>query len=789
MSSQTVYFTNPAVINNLQATTATQTSQITSMSGSISTLNTTTATQTSQITSLTTSLSQTQNGWGTPLLQQINSYRSSNGLAIDIQNNLVVGSSMDQTINFIDKESGNKVGVFQSFPKGQADDIAFSSSGASAWTNIIAETTVWGKTNNDSPIIDLLDGDRTINLPNGVNYNSQNRLFLCNYTPLYYWGTPGCIWELNVPGLTGPQLRYVVGLSQSANGFDFWNDVLYAPNPYNNTIMELTESTGCVTSIPVINGGTGYTTYPFITITSSGPLGTGAYAYAWMTNGGSINRIVMSNVGQQYYDGATVSMTGGGATATGAILGTPQVTNGFILTNLFTGPTSGPAASQTGVGFYACNFDKDGYLWAVNSFGQLIKYDRTTRVILKTIQVADEKCGLDNLTYDKSTHSMYMTSFAGELFEYRIDQDFVRNVKPKSGAPFGLCLSPDERTLFYCDHANIIAHYLPTNQSTILYQKNIGNKDQFGTPTQLPYVFYPRVSSTSPNVLYNNMYNWSNGRFNEFSLTGSYTGSYPNGSYSWLPYSIPYAYRSSNFGSTSNAAARNIVLQGSNSTISVDQILMTTGAFAGRFMALTNNTLLMNSTSSVSFATVTGPLASFTGSYGMTLGKDSQLYVSEFSSGNIYKVDTFAGSLTKTLCATGLKGPTHLSATPNNQLVVVEDLAKRISLVNPVNGKFTVIASGLPIGLPGYPVGPGGPKPQEGNLYCNTDNIFSPLGLVTIPGVGSMIQFTQPNYSKNPPIHPSDITVKSDGTIYYCGTETCNIYSIPYSAYSNITNA
>jgi hypothetical protein len=57
MSTQTVYFDNPADIVALQTTTATQTSQITSMSGSISTLNTTTATQTSRINAMSGSLS------------------------------------------------------------------------------------------------------------------------------------------------------------------------------------------------------------------------------------------------------------------------------------------------------------------------------------------------------------------------------------------------------------------------------------------------------------------------------------------------------------------------------------------------------------------------------------------------------------------------------------------------------------------------------------------------------------------------------------------------------------
>jgi len=44
MSTQTVYFDNPASITNLQSTTTTHTTQITSMSGSISSLNTSTST-------------------------------------------------------------------------------------------------------------------------------------------------------------------------------------------------------------------------------------------------------------------------------------------------------------------------------------------------------------------------------------------------------------------------------------------------------------------------------------------------------------------------------------------------------------------------------------------------------------------------------------------------------------------------------------------------------------------------------------------------------------------------
>ncbi len=56
MSTQTVYFNDPADIVALQNTTATQTTQISSMSGSISALNTTTATQTTQITSMSGTL-------------------------------------------------------------------------------------------------------------------------------------------------------------------------------------------------------------------------------------------------------------------------------------------------------------------------------------------------------------------------------------------------------------------------------------------------------------------------------------------------------------------------------------------------------------------------------------------------------------------------------------------------------------------------------------------------------------------------------------------------------------
>lgn len=83
-------------------------------------------------------------------------------------------------------------------------------------------------------------------------------------------------------------------------------------------LIKTPTASGTVTSINIINGGTGYTTAPPVTITGGG--GTGATATATITSG-SVTQITITNAGTGYTYTPDVAITGGagvGAVATAA---------------------------------------------------------------------------------------------------------------------------------------------------------------------------------------------------------------------------------------------------------------------------------------------------------------------------------------------------------------------------------------------------------------------------------------------------------------------------------------
>lgn len=84
---------------------------------------------------------------------------------------------------------------------------------------------------------------------------------------------------------------------------------------------------GFVSSITVINGGSGYTSIPTITLTGTG---TGATAFATVS-GGSISSIYLVNSGSGYINPPTVNITGGGGTGAIATANTNNYT--FLQTN------------------------------------------------------------------------------------------------------------------------------------------------------------------------------------------------------------------------------------------------------------------------------------------------------------------------------------------------------------------------------------------------------------------------------------------------------------------------
>ncbi len=121
-----------------------------------------------------------------------------------------------------------------------------------------------------------------------------------------------------------------------------------------------------VTTIPVLNGGSGYLAPPYLELTGDG---TGATAFANLTNG-VVTSITITNPGTDYTTPPVVNILGGGA-GTGLTLGTPvlaaNVPGSFTKTgsgilvlqgaNTYTGPTNiesgslllnGPNDSATG---------------------------------------------------------------------------------------------------------------------------------------------------------------------------------------------------------------------------------------------------------------------------------------------------------------------------------------------------------------------------------------------------------------------------------------------------------
>ena len=727
-SQQTVFFNNPATISNLQATTA----------------------------SLSTSLAQTQNGWGTPIVPPSGKIRSVNGLIIDNSERMICGSSLDNVINIIDKESGEHVGIFQQYPFGNCDDIAQNPvTNQYAWGAILPNTPYgscfFTKATDTSTPIQI-----TTNIPaaNSCNFSpSGTSLFGSCYPANPQRGILADIFKLN-QNATGPEtppLQYTFGLTGGLNGFSVWtDDSIYGPNVFPSQLIRLVPTTGCITSYTISTGGTGYTSATTSVVITPNVGGAGAAGVARVSSG-RVTGITVHSVGTGYFDGATVSINSsiGG---TGA-LAVANASTGFYKVVL--------AEAPTGASFISSNIDSNGFVWVVSSQGTLYKYDRTSGALLASILISTN-AGLDNLCFDSAaTGSIYISSYGeNAIWEYNQTYNTFRNVKAKSlNIPCGLALSPDGRTLFISDCYSISA--LDTTSSTAVpipfYRK------LYALPAELPYFvsssinspvnwpFTIRSSPFNPNTLFST--SSFSGRTLQFLFTGpsslysgytyqAYTGSYPNGSYQFIPFGIDRAEQSpfnlAGFGTDSSASP------------ATDIGIVSTGSFAGNAFYIAGGKNLLSCTGTTLFPAVV-KINNLTGAYQMAPGNDGYYYATETNAGTLVRIDTLGGTYAKTVVATGLRMPLGIARAPNGQFVVEEVGAKCFTLVNPANGKRTTFATNLPIGLPGYAA-----------------SVF--------------------NTYQSPPFC-TPIAIKADGTIYYGSTINCGIYTIPYSAYSSITNA
>lgn len=77
-------------------------------------------------------------------------------------------------------------------------------------------------------------------------------------------------------------------------------------------------ATSGIAQISVINGGTGYTSQPTVTITGVNNVGTGATAHA-NGSGGAVTSVTIDHPGKGYIQGAVVSFSGGGGSGASAI--------------------------------------------------------------------------------------------------------------------------------------------------------------------------------------------------------------------------------------------------------------------------------------------------------------------------------------------------------------------------------------------------------------------------------------------------------------------------------------
>jgi sugar lactone lactonase YvrE len=113
------------------------------------------------------------------------------------------------------------------------------------------------------------------------------------------------------------------------------------------------------------------------------------------------------------------------------------------------------------------------------------------------------------------------------------------------------------------------------------------------------------------------------------------------------------------------------------------------------------------------------------------------VYVTEVRSGRVTRVRLADG--TRRTVAKGLRAPEGIARLPDGGLVVAEVGRKRLVRIDPASGRSTVIASGLPIGLPeseGLPPGyvpTGVAVGRSGTIYVSSDIESALYRFVPVP--------------------------------------------------------
>ncbi|MDC0675691.1 SMP-30/gluconolactonase/LRE family protein [Nannocystis radixulma] len=113
------------------------------------------------------------------------------------------------------------------------------------------------------------------------------------------------------------------------------------------------------------------------------------------------------------------------------------------------------------------------------------------------------------------------------------------------------------------------------------------------------------------------------------------------------------------------------------------------------------------------------------------------VYVTEVRSGRVTRVRLSDG--TRRTVAKGLRAPEGIARLPDGGLVVAEVGRKRLVRIDPATGRSTVIASGLPIGLPeseGLPPGyvpTGVAVGRSGTIYVSSDIESALYRFVPVP--------------------------------------------------------
>ena len=186
-----------------------------------------------------------------------------------------------------------------------------------------------------------------ITLPNGTKIPGVPNV---SYTPEGYHDTPlvnGCAY----PYLTVQPTAYRFRVLNAAND-RFWNLHLFYADTGDGSGAAATASVtnGAVSSINVVNPGTGYASAPGVYIFGGGGSGATAIATSTVLPAGLVTNLTLTNGGSNYFYPPTVSITGGGGSGAAATATINGNIRSIQVTNSGSGYTIAPTVSFTGGG-------------------------------------------------------------------------------------------------------------------------------------------------------------------------------------------------------------------------------------------------------------------------------------------------------------------------------------------------------------------------------------------------------------------------------------------------------